>query len=153
MKRIGIVDTMFARYDMTKDVVDVLTQYPGLIEWVRYTVPGIKDLPVACLKLFREKECDLVIALGMPGPKVKDKASTQIASQGLMEVQLMTMKHIIEVFVHEDEGGSPVELKSIMKDRASKHAQNAVDLLLFPEKLSSRAGQGVRQGFPDAGSL
>ena len=32
-----------------------------------------------------------------------DKMSAQIASTGIMEVQLQEKKHIIEVFVHEDE--------------------------------------------------
>ena len=51
---IGIVDTMFARYDMAKDVINVLEEYTGVIKYYRYTVPGIKDLPVGCKKLFIE---------------------------------------------------------------------------------------------------
>ena len=37
---IGIVDTMFARYDMAKDVINVLEEYTGVIKYYRYTVPG-----------------------------------------------------------------------------------------------------------------
>ena len=153
MKYIGIADTTFARYDMAKDVIAILSQYPGKVQWFRYTVPGIKDLPIAALKLFRDKDCHLVLALGMPGPTVKDKASTQIASEGLMQVQLKIEKHILEVFVHEDEATTPEELRSIMQDRASKHAQNAVDLLFNQSRLTRRAGQGIRQGYSDAGPI
>ena len=47
MDRIGVVDTMFARYDMGAEAVDELKQCPGFgerFEVVRRTVPGFKDL-------------------------------------------------------------------------------------------------------------
>ena len=66
MKRIGIADTTFARYDMAKSAVDELKSNATGFKIVRYTVPGIKDLPVACKKLFEEQDCDIVMALGMP---------------------------------------------------------------------------------------
>lgn len=34
---------------------------------------GIKDLPIASKKLLEESECDIVMALGMPGSKPIDK--------------------------------------------------------------------------------
>ncbi len=151
--KIGIVDTMFARYDMAKAVIPVLEEYTGRILWERYTVPGIKDIPVAALKLIEEKSCDLVIALGMPGPKPVDKISAQVASQGIMQVQLMTRKHVIEVFVHEDESNDEKELAKVCHNRARDHAKNAVYLLINPKKLQEKAGMGVRQGFSDAGPL
>ncbi len=43
------------------------------------------------------------MALGMPGGKEKDRLCAHEASQGLIQCQLMTNTHIIEVFVHEDE--------------------------------------------------
>ena len=46
----------------------------------RVTVPGIKDLPVACKKLIEERHCGLVIALGMPGGKEKDLMCAHEAS-------------------------------------------------------------------------
>jgi riboflavin synthase len=142
---------MFARYDMAKDVIAVLEEYTGRIQYKRYTVPGIKDLPVASKILLNQRGCDLVIALGMPGPKAYDKVSAKTASEGLMQVQLTTEKHILEVFIHEDEGlEDDTYLKEIMQDRARSHAQNAVYLLLDPQKLTDMAGQGIRQGYPDA---
>ena len=46
MKRIGIVDTTFARYDMAKSAVDRLRSIGTGYRIIRRTVPGIKDLPV-----------------------------------------------------------------------------------------------------------
>ncbi len=49
MDRIGIVDTMFARYDMGAEALDELKGCPGYgttFELVRRTVPGFKDLAV-----------------------------------------------------------------------------------------------------------
>ena len=153
MKIIGIADTMFARYDMAKAAIEVFDEYSGSVKYVRYTVPGIKDLPVACLKLFEEHNCDIVIALGMPGPKSYDKMSAQVASTGLMQVQLLTKKHVIEVFVHEDEGENETDLANLMHARARDHARNVIDLLFHPEKLTKRAGQGIRQGRENAGPV
>lgn len=151
--RIGVADTTFARVDMAKFAIDVLKKYHGNIEIIRYTVPGIKDLPVAVKKLLEEKGCDIAMALGMPGPNPLDKQSAQVASSGLVTVQLMTNKHVIEVFVHEDEAKSDNELYKIAKDRAEKHAQNLLKLLFKPEELMRDAGMGKRQGFPDAGPI
>ena len=69
MKKIGIADTTFARYNMGKSAIDELKSNKTGFKIIRYTVPGIKDLPVACKKLFDEQNCDIVIALGMPGAK------------------------------------------------------------------------------------
>lgn len=119
----------------------------------RYSVPGIKDLPVACKKLFDEKSCDLVIALGMPGPKSIDKQCAHEASSGLIQVQLMTNKHIIEVFVHEDEASDEKNLAELADRRSRDHALSAYDLLFRPDHLQRRAGKGIRQGKDDAGAV
>ena len=153
MKRIGIADTTFARYDMAKAVIDELKSNRSGFKILRYTVPGIKDLPVACKKLFEEQDCDIVMALGMPGAKPIDKQCAHEASMGLMQTQLMCNKHIIEVFVHEDEGSDKKELAWLADRRAREHALNALDLLFKPEKLVKKAGKGLREGFEDAGSL
>ena len=153
MKRVGIADTTFARYDMAKDAVDELRSRRDDVKIVRYTVPGIKDLPVACKKLFEEQNCDIVIALGMPGPKPIDKQCAHEASLGLMLVQLFTNKHIIEVFVHEDEAKDEKELKWLAERRAREHALNVIDLLYNPSNLVKNAGKGLREGFEDAGSI
>ena len=101
MKRIGIADTTFARVDMARAAISAIKKESSA-EIVRYTVPGIKDLPVAAKKLLEEERCDIVIALGMPGAADKDKMCAHEASTGLIAAQLLTNRHIIEVFVHED---------------------------------------------------
>lgn len=152
MKKIGIADTTFARYNMAKDVIATLEEYIGQVEWFRYTVPGIKDLPVAAHILFSKFNCDLVIALGMPGPKNYDKISAQVASQGIVNCQLQFGKHILEVFIHEDEAeGDDTYLIQIMRHRAVEHTKNAIRLLLDPKSMEKSAGMGKRQGYSDAG--
>jgi riboflavin synthase len=153
MNKIGIADTTFARYDMGKSVIDELKSNRTGFKIIRYTVPGIKDLPVACKKLFEENKCDIVIALGMPGPKPIDKQCAHEASTALIKVQLMNNKHILEVFVHEDEADDEKELAWLADKRAREHALNALDLLFKPENLTKYAGKGLREGFEDVGSL
>ena len=82
MKRIGIADTTFARYDMAAAAIHELQSLNTGIKIVRYTVPGIKDLPVACKKLFDEQQCDIAMALGMPGAQPIDKQSVLINPSG-----------------------------------------------------------------------
>ena len=153
MKKIGVADTTFARFDMAKSAIDELRSNNTGFKIIRYTVPGVKDLPVACKKLFDEKECDIVIALGMPGKEPIDKQCAHEASTGLIQAQLMCNKHIIEVFVHEDEAKDEKELAWLADMRAREHAINCLDLLFNPEKLTKMAGKGFREGFEDAGSL
>lgn len=150
MAKIGIADTTFARYDMGKAAIDELkNNCSAKIE--RYTVPGIKDLPVACKKLFDEHGCDIVMALGMPGSKPVDKTCAHEASMGIIICQLMTNKHIIEVFVHEDEAPNERELAALMDRRTREHALNVVKLLFKPRILEKEAGTGQRQGYEDVG--
>jgi len=153
MKKIGIADTTFARYDMGKSAIEELQNRGTGFKIIRYTVPGIKDLPVACAKLFAEHECDIVIALGMPGSKMIDKTCAHEASLGLIQVQLMFRKHVIEVFVHEDEAKDEKELAWLMDRRAREHALNAYNLIFKPEELVKNAGKGLRQGFKDGGPI
>jgi len=153
MKRIGIADTTFARYDLAKAAIDELQSKDTGFKIIRYTVPGIKDLPVACKKLFEEQDCDIVMALGMPGSKPIDKQCAHESSMGLMQTQLLCNKHIIEVFVHEDEAKDEKELAWLTDRRAREHAINVLDLLFHPDKLTKQAGSGLREGFEDARSL
>ncbi len=153
MKVIGIADTTFARFDMAGSAIDELSEMGTGFRIARYTVPGIKDLPVACKILFERQGCDIVLALGMPGSKPVDKVSSQVASEGLMKVQIEQSKHIIEVFVHEDEAGDEKTLAWLMDSRTREHAQNAFNLLYFPERLTSQAGHGLRQGYADVGPI
>lgn len=153
MKRIGIADTMFARYDMGPLAVRTLRDSGENVKVERYTVPGVKDLPVACKILFDDYNCDIVMALGMPGQMPIDKQCTHEASLGLMRVQLEQKKHIIEVFVHLDEAENDKKLTEIVKNRTKKHAINALALLKGKTELTKYAGQGKRQGREDAGPL
>jgi riboflavin synthase len=153
MMRIGVADTTFARVDMGSIAIDELKKVGTGFKIERYTVPGVKDLPVACKKLFSEKGCDIVMALGMPGAQEIDKVCAHEASTGLIQLQLMVDKHVIEVFVHEDEAKSEKELKFLTERRVREHALNAYRILFKPEELTRLAGTGQRQGFNDAGQL
>ncbi|MCC7553129.1 MAG: riboflavin synthase [Methanobacteriaceae archaeon] len=151
--RIGICDTTFARFDMGGAAIDELKNNATDLKIIRLTVPGIKDLPVASKKLIEEEDCEIVIALGMPGPMEKDKLCAHEASTGIIQAQLMTNKHILEVFVHEDESEDIKELKKIAENRARGHAQNLIKLMFKPKELTKNAGMGLRQGKNDVGRL
>lgn len=153
MKLIGVADTTFARVDMGRIAIDELKKSGTGFKIERCTVPGVKDLPVACKKLFAEKGCDIVMALGMPGAQEIDKVCAHEASTGLIQVQIMMDKHIIEVFVHEDEAKSEKELAFLAERRTREHALNAYRILFKPEELTRLAGTGQRQGFDDAGRI
>jgi riboflavin synthase len=153
MKKIGIADTTFARYNMGKSAIDELKSINTGFKIIRYTVPGIKDLPVACKKLFEEQNCDIIMAFGMPGSKPIDKQCAHEASTGLIKVQLLCNKHILEVFIHEDEAEDQKTLSWLADKRAREHAINCLNLLFNPEKLTHKAGKGLREGFEDAGPI
>lgn len=153
MKKIGVADTTFSRYNMGKAAIDELRSNRTGFKIIRYTVPGIKDLPVACKKLFDEQKCDIILALGMPGSKPIDKQCAHEASTALIQTQIMCNKHIIEVFVYEDEAKDEKELAKLADRRAREHALNVLNLLFNPEKIIKKAGMGLREGFQDAGPL
>jgi len=153
MKKIGIVDTTFARCDMGQAAIDELKANATGFKIIRYTVPGIKDIPVGCNILFEEKNCDLILAFGMPGPKPIDKQCAHEASSGIIQTQLLCNKHILEVFVHEDESDNEKELAWLADKRAREHAINALNLLFNQDELIKKAGKGLREGFEDAGPL
>jgi riboflavin synthase len=153
---IGVVDTMFARYDMGAEALAELAECPGYGETftvLRRTVPGFKDLAVAAKQLIEQERCRIVIALGMPGSAPIDKTCAHEASQGIMLAQLLTSTPILEVFVHEDEADDPAVLAKVFQERSRKHARNAYWMVYAPEELAARAGRGIRQGFDDAGPL
>lgn len=152
MKKIGVADTTFARYDMYKSIVKELKETGTGFTIERYTVPGIKDLAIASQKLIGSG-CDIVIALGMPGAEPIDKQCADQASRALLNVEIKHDTHIIEVFVHEDEADSEKELAELADKRAREHAVNAYDLLFRPERLEEMAGRGEREGHPDVGPL
>ena len=152
MKKIGIADTTFARVNMAAFAIDTIKKNSDA-KIARYTVPGFKDLPVACKKLIEDDKCDIVLAFGMAGPKPIDKQCSHEASMGLQAAQLMTNKHILEVFVHMDEAKQEREVYDIAKNRAVKHSLNALDLLKGKTALTNHAGMGRRQGKEDEGPI
>ena len=152
MKKIGIADTTFAKVDMAAFAIDEIKKNSDA-KIARYSVPGFKDLPVACKKLIEEDKCGSVLALGMAGKMPIDKQCAHEASMGLQSVQLMTNRHILEVFVHMDEAKSDKELYEISKNRAEKHALNALELLKGKTALTRYAGTGRRQGKEDEGPI
>ncbi len=153
MRRIGVVDTTFSRVDMGSAAEEELRSMGRGVKTVRRTVPGVKDLPVECKKLIEDEGCELVMALGMPGKEPIDKMCAHEASMGLIQAQLMTNTHIIEVFVHMDEASDEGQLRELALARTKEHARNAHLLLFRPEALRAQAGTGQRQGFRDAGPV
>ena len=153
MKRIGVVDTTFARVDMASSAISELKASGTGFRIVRATVPGIKDLPVACRRLFHEEGVDLCLALGMPGRAEYDRTCAHEASLGLIYVGVLEAKPIVECFVFEGEADSATELDQLARKRAREHALNAYRLLFRPNDLSRSAGRGLRQGFPDVGAV
>ena len=150
---IGVVDTTFAAVDMGSAAIAELKDQGDGFKVIRRTVPGIKDLPVAAKRLIEEDGCETVMALGMPGPEEKDKVCAHEASQGIIMAQLMTNRHIIEVFVHMDEADDPERLEWLAERRAREHAVNVYDMLFRPKRMAAQAGTGQRQGFDDYGPI
>lgn len=150
--KIGICDTTFARVDMGKIAIDEIKKHCAA-RIIRYTVPGMKDLPVACKILLDKENCDIVMALAMPGKTQIDKQCAHEASMGIIYAQLLTNKHIIEVFVHEDECDNEKELYKLAEKRTREHAMNVVNLMYHKERLTKYAGTGQRQGFEDVGQI
>jgi len=150
--KIGIADTTFARVNMAEFAIDVIKKN-SKHEIERYTVPGFKDLPVACLRLFEDYMCDIVMAFGMAGAAPIDRQCAHEASTGIQNVELKVKKHILEVFVHMDEAIKDKELYKIAKNRAEKHALNALELLKSKTALTKYAGTGRRQGKEDEGPI
>lgn len=156
--RIGVADTTFAQINLFSSIekafADSQKQDASFeIEVIRYTVPGIKDLPVACKLLLTNNKCDIAIALGMPGSMPIDKQCSHEASIGMQQAMLLTNKHILEVFVHVDEEKDQKALIALAHDRAYKHALNAVALLKGRTALTPFAGKGLRQGKAHVGNL
>lgn len=152
MTTIGLADTTFARYDMARAAREEIRASDHDVSVEQATVPGFKDLPLSCKRL-AEEGCDLVMAFGMAGPAEIDKRCAHEAALGLSQAELMTDTPILEVFVHEDEAEDDEELAWLMDRRAREHAVNALRMLLAPDDLAARAGQGLREGYDDEGGL
>lgn len=152
-KRIGICSTTFARFDMASAAIKQIKKQVTGVKYIESYVPGVKDLPVAAKKLIEEENCDIVMAFGMPGGEKIDKLCAHEASTGLIQAQLMTNTHILEVFVHEDEGKDEKDLKELAYNRATQHADNLVKMLFKPEAMKKEVGKGIREGRKNKGPL
>lgn len=152
-KRVGICSTTFARFDMATAAIDQIKKQVAGIKFIEVYVPGVKDLPVAAKKLIEEEDCEIVMAFGMPGSEKMDKICAHEASTGLIQAQLMTNTHILEVFVHEDEGYDEKDLKELAYNRAVQHANNLVKMLFKPKAMKKEAGMGIREGRENKGPL
>lgn len=151
MTCIGVVDTTFARVDMGAVAVEEIRSLMPNAVVKRLTVPGIKNTVWGALKLIREG-CDAVIVLGWVGPSQVDKYSYLATSIGLMQLQIETGALVLDVTVHEEEGGGDEKrLKEIALDRTKKHVWNLVQLMRGG--LERYAGKGLRQGYPHAGEI
>ena len=155
MDRIGVVDTMFARYDMGAEALDELG-VPGFGDQLRGGAPhgpGFKDLAVECKRLIENEGCHIVVALGHAGqgrhrPGVRPRGVPGHHARPADDLD----PHPRGLRPRE-RGGGPGQLAAVCVDRARKHARNAYWMLYEPEQLTRRAGQGVRQGYGDAGPI
>ncbi len=155
-KIIGVADTMFARINMGEIAVETLGDKAKKekIKIERYTVPGFKDLPVACKILIEKYNCDIVLACGWVGKEDIDEVCAHEANIGLIQAELMTNTHILKVFFHEKEAVENAQKqKEICIDRVHKHTLNALEMLDGKEALRKNAGKGKRQGYTDAGEI
>jgi len=139
---------------MAADAIAAIKEADASLTIERYTVPGFKDLPVAAKLLLEKYKCDIVLALGWVGGAPVDEVCAHEASQGLIQVQLLTNKHVLGAFLHTSEApNDEKKLVSIARDRARKHALNCVALLKGKTELTPNAGKGVRQGNDNEGAL
>src|SRR3989441_7082564 len=116
LKRIGIVDTSFSRYDMAAAAIDELRKQGGGFTVERYTVPGIKDLAAGARILF-DRGCDLVMGLGMVGRQPGDKDCALAAEFGLQGVQAKLGRDILGGMGHEGERGDEVQQAPLLDPR------------------------------------
>ncbi len=151
--KIGLINTMFERINMSKIAEDTIRGFDSSIELEKLTVPGIKDLPVQVRIFLEDKNCDIVLAMGMPGKEKIDVQCAHEASMGIIQAQLLAKKPALGVFVFENEAKNNEELKKIVFNRVKKHTINAIWMIKHPRELMKRAGTGERQGFENAGRI
>jgi len=151
--RIGVIDTTFSNIDTASIAINEIKRLANQVTIRRYTVPGLRDIPVACKILLEREKCGIVLATGMVSRKGAEKQVESQAVQGIISVQLQTNRHVITAFFDEHETRDKTKLYGIVVDRVRKHAQNALKLLALPESLTDYAGLGLRQGGRDVGQI
>jgi riboflavin synthase len=151
--RIGVIDTTFSSIDTASIAIKEIKRLANQVTIRRYTVPGLRDIPLACKILIEREKCGIVLATGMVSRKGAEKQVENQAVQGIMLVQLQTGRHVITAFFDEQETRDKTKLYTIVVDRVRKHAQNSLKLLAVPESLTDYAGLGLRQGGRDVGQI
>ena len=151
--RIGIVDTTFSRIDLASIATAEIRRLAPQVEVRRYTVPGIRETPLACKILIEKGRCGVVLNTAMVSRAGAEKRVEDQAVAGIVLVQLLTNTHIICAFFDENEAKDRKKLRDIVTDRTKKHVLNALRLLAVPGTLTDYAGLGLRQGSPDVGPL
>ena len=151
--RIGVIDTTFSNIDTASIAIKEIKRLANQVTIRRYTVPGLRDIPLACKILIEREKCGIVLATGMVSRKGAEKQVENQAVQGIMMVQLQTGRHVITAFFDEHETRDKTKLYTIVVDRVRKHAQNSLKLLAVPESLTDFAGLGLRQGGKDVGQI
>src|SRR5437879_5479547 len=98
LKRIGIVDTSFSRYDMASAAIDELRKQGGGFTVERYTVPGIKDLAAGARILF-DRGWELGLALGMVGrqPRNTARALARAKERGIRVTSVVRVPGTFEI--------------------------------------------------------
>lgn len=150
---IGVVDTTFSSVDSASVALREIRRLAPRAEVKRYTVPGIRDTPLACKLLIEREGCEAVVATGMVSRKGSEKRVEDQAAMGIVLVQLLTGRHVICAFFDEGESKDPRRLRRIVAERTKKHVLNALRLMVGPGALSEYAGLGLRQGSRDVGPL
>lgn len=170
IKKLAIVDTTFSRINMGNVAISTIQDYlkefsfqQGQnfeIDFIRRTVPGFKDLAVACLNLFEQENCDMALACGWVGGMPIDEKCGHEAALAIAQAQLIARKHILHIFVHESEADHQTDanikasiLSDIANNRVIEHTKNAIRMLCAPDSMLTRAGQGYRQGGPSVGTI
>jgi riboflavin synthase len=151
--RIGVIDTTFSNIDTASIAIKEIKRLANQVTIRRYTVPGLRDIPLACKILIEREKCGIILATGMVSRKGAEKQVENQAVQGIMMVQLETGRHVITAFFDEHETRDKTKLYKIVVDRVRKHAQNSLKLLAVPESLTDFAGLGLRQGGKDVGQI
>ena len=99
---VGIADTTFSTIDVAAIAIKEIMKLAPRAHVKRYTVPGIRDTPLACKVLIEKEECDIVLATGMVSEKGFEKRVEDQAVMGIILVQLLTSRHVVCAFFDEN---------------------------------------------------
>src|SRR5208283_2462003 len=85
--RIGVIDTTFSNIDTASVAIKEIKRLANQVTIKRYTVPGLRDIPLACKILIEREKCGIVLATGMVSKKGAEKQVENQAVQGVILVQ------------------------------------------------------------------